>query len=142
MHREIAARNVLVYEGNHLKLNDFSLAPKLTAGAQSWKMDRVGRLPIRYMPPEAFTEQTFSQASDVWSFGVLQWEMMTCASLSSHRNVYNEHVAGGVTFPTRARSPRSKRWASMCAQATALQRLKLVPTTHHGKQFANLCPNR
>ena len=44
-----------------------------------WRMDRPSRLPVRYMPPESFVTKRFDEKSDVWSFGVANWEIMRYA---------------------------------------------------------------
>ena len=68
---------MLLTSGNTVKLGDFGLAVFLQDGQDSYKMERVGRLPVRYMPIESFGTKSFNELSDVWSFGVAMWEMMT-----------------------------------------------------------------
>ena len=59
------------------KLGDFGLARYLPEGQDHWLMDKSSRLPVRYMAPETVSDKRFSEASDVWSFGVTMWEIMT-----------------------------------------------------------------
>ncbi len=77
VHRDIAVRNILLGENNTVKLGDFGLARYILDGDSDWKMDRATRLPVRYMAPETFVKKRFSIMSDVWSFGIALWEMMT-----------------------------------------------------------------
>ena len=77
VHRDIAVRNILLGENNTVKLGDFGLARYILEGDSEWKMDRAARLPVRYMAPETFVKKRFSIMSDVWSFGIALWEMMT-----------------------------------------------------------------
>ena len=76
MHRDISVRNILSGVGNKAKLGDFGMARRMVAGQDFWKIDRPGRPPIRYMSPESFVTSTFTEKSDVWSFGVMMWEVM------------------------------------------------------------------
>uniref|UniRef100_A0A3B4U6N7 receptor protein-tyrosine kinase n=1 Tax=Seriola dumerili TaxID=41447 RepID=A0A3B4U6N7_SERDU len=60
VHRDLAARNVLVNSNLVCKVSDFGL-----------------KIPVRWTAPEAFQHRKFSSASDVWSFGILMWEVMS-----------------------------------------------------------------
>ena len=62
---------------NKLKIGDFGLARRIPEGQDFWKMDKPSRIPVRYMAPECFVTKRFNEASDVWSFGVSMWEIMT-----------------------------------------------------------------
>jgi len=80
VHRDIAARNCLVGDRSaprlEVKLSDFGLAVEL--GDQDFhSADEDEEIPVRWMPPEAIRENRFTHASDVWSFGVLMWEIFT-----------------------------------------------------------------
>jgi len=78
IHRDIAARNCLVSnnEGNLVvKLADFGLARNLYKNALYLK-EGEGRLPVRWMAPESICDMEFTTKSDVWSYGVMLWEVM------------------------------------------------------------------
>eukprot|EP00049_Salpingoeca_infusionum_P022859 m.9225 g.9225 ORF g.9225 m.9225 type:complete len:1075 (+) comp5434_c1_seq1:481-3705(+) len=77
IHRDVAARNVLLDSDCQVKLGDFGLARKLPDDQDFWKLDKAGKLPVKYMALESLTKKRFSLASDVWAFGVLVWEIMT-----------------------------------------------------------------
>ena len=68
---------MLLGERNKVVIGDFGLARYIAEGESDWKMDRSGRLPVRYMAPETFITKRFSIATDVWAFGVTLWELMT-----------------------------------------------------------------
>ena len=77
LHRDLAARNILLSHNNGVRIGDFGLARKLAEGKDYWRLDKAGRLPVKYMAVETLTSKRFSVASDVWAFAVFMWEVMT-----------------------------------------------------------------
>ncbi|XP_036403485.1 fibroblast growth factor receptor 4-like [Megalops cyprinoides] len=76
IHRDLAARNVLVTEDNVMKIADFGLA-RGVHNIDYYKKTTNGRLPVKWMAPEALFDRVYTHQSDVWSFGVLMWEIFT-----------------------------------------------------------------
>ncbi|CAB3400018.1 unnamed protein product [Caenorhabditis bovis] len=74
IHRDIAARNVLVDSSNTCKIGDFGLC-RLTDSLLYTA--RGGRLPLKWMAPESLASFEYSFKSDVWSYGVLLWELFS-----------------------------------------------------------------
>ena len=76
VHRDLAARNVLVgFEGLRVvKLNDFGLSRTLSSSDYYRKVSS-DKIPVKWMAPESVLERKYSSACDVWSFGVLCWEV-------------------------------------------------------------------
>merc|ERR1719341_2669279 len=77
VHRDLAARNILVARGKNAKVADFGLARDVE---QSDYYRRVtdGKLPVLWMSPESLFQGVSTTKSDVWSYGVLLWEIVTC----------------------------------------------------------------
>uniref|UniRef100_A0A8C6SEP3 receptor protein-tyrosine kinase n=1 Tax=Neogobius melanostomus TaxID=47308 RepID=A0A8C6SEP3_9GOBI len=80
VHRDLAARNVLVNSNLVCKVSDFGLS-RLMRGLDhnipTYTASLGSKIPVRWTAPEAFQHRKFSSASDVWSFGVLMWEVMS-----------------------------------------------------------------
>ncbi|KAL6060148.1 TK protein kinase [Balamuthia mandrillaris] len=77
VHRDLAARNLLLTANLAIKVSDFGLAKKgLDDEAESSGSSKeLG--PLKWMAPECFTDRQYSEKTDVWSYGVCLWEMLS-----------------------------------------------------------------
>uniref|UniRef100_A0A6Q2ZG55 receptor protein-tyrosine kinase n=1 Tax=Esox lucius TaxID=8010 RepID=A0A6Q2ZG55_ESOLU len=77
VHRDLAARNILVNSNLVCKVSDFGLSRVLEDDAEAAYTTRGGKIPIRWTAPEAIAFRKFTSASDVWSYGIVMWEVMS-----------------------------------------------------------------
>ena len=73
--QDLAARNILVGVHETCKISGFGLLRELPKDDSIYISQSDMPCPVRWMAPESIEEREFSTASDVWSFGILQWEM-------------------------------------------------------------------
>ena len=91
IHRNLAARNVMVGENKNCKLADFGLAVDAHTVEDFYGLDTKRKFTIRWTAPEAAMYYEFSTKSDVWSFGILLWETITYGHIP-YPDMTNEEV--------------------------------------------------
>ncbi|XP_030393305.1 ephrin type-A receptor 8 isoform X2 [Gopherus evgoodei] len=104
VHRDLAARNVLVNSNLVCKVSDFGLSRILEDDPYAAYTTTGGKIPIRWTAPEAIAYRTFSSASDVWSYGVVMWEVLAYGE-RPYWNMTNRDVINSVEEGYRLPAP-------------------------------------
>lgn len=73
--QDLAARNIMVGDNEVCKVADFGLLRELDDYQEVYTSSNISLCPLRWMAPESVEHMQFSTASDVWSYGILLWEM-------------------------------------------------------------------
>ncbi|XP_067840857.1 ephrin type-A receptor 7 isoform X3 [Heptranchias perlo] len=77
VHRDLAARNILVNSNLVCKVSDFGLSRIVEDDPEAVYTTTGGKIPVRWTAPEAIQYRKFTSASDVWSYGIVMWEVMS-----------------------------------------------------------------
>jgi len=107
LHRDLAARNLLVqrlYNSWNVKVSDFGLSRSSQDGI--YVLSEKSALPARWTAPEVFQNRTFSVKSDIWSMGVVLWEIFTKGD-NPYPTLLNTEVIDGVIKGERLTRPNS-----------------------------------
>nr|BAD52302.1 TEC family protein tyrosine kinase [Eptatretus burgeri] len=108
LHRDLAARHCLVGEDFSIKVSDFGMARYVLD--DQYTCSQGARFPVKWSPPEVFDRGRFSSKSDVWSFGVVMWEVFSEGTLpydgwSNGEVVESVHAGYQLPQPTLAPTP-------------------------------------
>lgn len=102
IHKDLAARNCMIGRDLQVKIGFLSLSYDLY-NAEYYRFNNM-HVPLRWMPPEAIFDDEFSEKSDVWSYGVLVWEIYTLGQMPYHDRS-NEEVLKCVKDDLRLPKP-------------------------------------
>ncbi|CAG5129914.1 unnamed protein product, partial [Candidula unifasciata] len=101
IHRDVAARNVLLADKLVAKIADFGLSKN----DQTYVKTSSTRVPIRWMAIESLFNNTYTLQSDVWSFGVLLWEIFTLGG-TPYSSIDSQQLFKYLKDGHRLRKPR------------------------------------
>uniref|UniRef100_A0A673FFD7 Vascular endothelial growth factor receptor 3 n=1 Tax=Sinocyclocheilus rhinocerous TaxID=307959 RepID=A0A673FFD7_9TELE len=104
IHRDLAARNILLSEDNVVKICDFGLARDIYKDPDYVRKGNA-RLPLKWMAPESIFDKVYTSQSDVWSFGVLLWEIFSLGASPYPGIQIDEDFCKRLKDGTRMRAP-------------------------------------
>ncbi|XP_019742529.1 tyrosine-protein kinase Fes/Fps [Hippocampus comes] len=103
IHRDLAARNCLVTEQRVVKISDFGMSRQQDDGVYSAE-GSLRQIPIKWTAPEALNYGRYTTESDVWSFGVLMWEVFSMGMIP-YTSMSNQQVRERVDKGYRMQAP-------------------------------------
>uniref|UniRef100_A0A3Q1BNK2 Tyrosine-protein kinase n=1 Tax=Amphiprion ocellaris TaxID=80972 RepID=A0A3Q1BNK2_AMPOC len=103
IHRDLAARNCLVAKNNEVKVSDFGMTRFVLD--DQYTSSQCSKFPVKWSAPEVIRYCKFSSKSDVWSFGVLMWEVYNEGRLP-YENRSNAEVVESLNAGLRLLKPR------------------------------------
>ncbi|CAJ0934201.1 unnamed protein product [Ranitomeya imitator] len=104
VHRDLAARNVLICEGKLVKICDFGLARDIVRDSNYISKGNTF-LPLKWMAPESIFNNLYTTLSDVWSFGILLWEIFTLGGTPYPELAMNEQFYNAIKRGYRMSKP-------------------------------------
>ncbi|XP_029410088.1 platelet-derived growth factor receptor beta isoform X2 [Nannospalax galili] len=104
VHRDLAARNVLICEGKLVKICDFGLARDIMRDSNYISKGSTF-LPLKWMAPESIFNSLYTTLSDVWSFGILLWEIFTLGGTPYPELPMNEQFYNAIKRGYRMAQP-------------------------------------
>ncbi|XP_065887121.1 epidermal growth factor receptor-like isoform X2 [Dysidea avara] len=105
VHRDLATRNVLVQGPEHVKITDFGLTKILDVGETTYKSEKE-KVPVRWLAPESLINRLYTHKSDVWSYGVTVWEILTFGA-RPYPGIKAQELLGSIYNGVRLQQPET-----------------------------------
>lgn len=164
VHRDLAARNCMVDADYRCNVGDFGLTRDVYQ-QEYYRMTGSSPLPIRWMAPEALEDGVSTSSSDIWSFGVVLWEIQTFAKLPygmmSNTEVFEKVSEEEYRLPLPKQCPSEvydvmlKCWAAdpddrpdfnaaaaLLTEVLKCQSITTEPLKHHGAVVADAAASK
>ena len=123
IHRDLAARNILVANDELVKISDFGLARSVEA--DHYVMSSNTNIPVKWLALECLTHNRYSFASDVWSFGIILWEMFSLGLTPYLTGCENFFRADA---PVEKHRDDMKQWLKLLEEGVRLPKPHLCPS--------------
>ena len=145
IHRDLAARNVFVSSNLTAKIGDFGLSRDQLD--KEYYISKGSTISVRWAAPEALTDRRFSEQSDVWSFGVLMYELWSSGTLPYKGLTISEvwsKVLGGLRLTHPENCPNSidalmrKCWRERGLRPRFTDILTMLTDTMEGKRYSSM----
>ncbi|CAI8006273.1 Fibroblast growth factor receptor 3 [Geodia barretti] len=111
VHRDLAARNCMIDHNWVIKVADFGLTEDMFGANYFRRGNREGedeeKVPIKWMAPESLEEDIYTEATDVWSFGVTVWEVFTCGRIP-YRGIPVMYLLEAIKAGKRLEKPENE----------------------------------
>ncbi|ELT92759.1 hypothetical protein CAPTEDRAFT_64793, partial [Capitella teleta] len=126
VHRDLALRNCMLDELKVVKIADFGLSRDIYTKEYYASHNKQALLPVKWMAIESLTKSVYTVQTDVWSYGVVLWELLTRGALP-YPDISNWEVRSYVQSGRRLQQPEScpdelYEWMSRCWLADPLLR--------------------
>lgn len=103
VHRDLAARNCMVAHDRTVKIGDFGMTRDIYV-TDYYRKETRGLMPVRWMAPESLADGVFTSQSDIWSYGIVLWEISTLAE-QPYQGLANEQVLEFVISRGKLKRP-------------------------------------